>query len=80
MSEFYKILITTVFQSHEAEELSLLSVQLASKFLFFTGFHTKKTLRGTATDWHDILCHHLLGSKLVRSWFAHNALFNHPQR
>lgn len=67
-------------QSPEAEELSMLSIQLASKFLFYTGFHTKKALRGTATDWHDILCHHLLGSKAVRSWFAHNVLFNHPHR
>ncbi|XP_014217217.1 probable ubiquitin carboxyl-terminal hydrolase FAF-X isoform X3 [Copidosoma floridanum] len=66
--------------SPEAEELSMLSVQLASKFLFFTGFHTKKTLRGTATEWHDILCHHLLNSKNVRAWFAHNVLFSHPHR
>ncbi|KAJ8679779.1 hypothetical protein QAD02_015566 [Eretmocerus hayati] len=64
----------------EIEELSMLSVQLASKFLFYTGFHTKKTLRGNATDWHEILCHHLMGSKAVRSWFAHNVLFNHPHR
>ncbi|XP_012278998.1 probable ubiquitin carboxyl-terminal hydrolase FAF-X [Orussus abietinus] len=66
--------------SPEAEELAMLSVQLASRFLFYTGFHTKKTLRGTATDWYDILCHHLRGSKAVRSWFAHNVLFNHPHR
>ncbi|XP_014223439.1 probable ubiquitin carboxyl-terminal hydrolase FAF-X isoform X1 [Trichogramma pretiosum] len=66
--------------SPEAEELSMLSIQLASKFLFFTGFHTKKTLRGTVNDWHDVVCHHLLGSKNVRSWFAHNVLFNHPHR
>lgn len=67
-------------QSPEAEELAMLSVQLASRFLFYTGFHTKKTLRGAATDWYDILCHHLRGSKAVRSWFAHNVLFNHPHR
>ncbi|XP_011304639.1 probable ubiquitin carboxyl-terminal hydrolase FAF-X [Fopius arisanus] len=66
--------------SPEAEELSMLSVQLASRFLFYTGFHTKKTLRGTAMDWYDILCHHLRDSKAVRSWFAHNVLFNHPHR
>lgn len=64
----------------EAEELSMLSIQLASRFLFHTGFHTKKTLRGTATDWYDILCPHLRSSKAVRSWFAHNVLFNNPQR
>ncbi|XP_063973678.1 probable ubiquitin carboxyl-terminal hydrolase FAF-X isoform X2 [Diachasmimorpha longicaudata] len=66
--------------SPEAEELAMLSVQLASRFLFYTGFHTKKSLRGTAMDWYDILCHHLRNSKAVRSWFAHNILFNHPHR
>ncbi|XP_047353087.1 probable ubiquitin carboxyl-terminal hydrolase FAF-X isoform X1 [Vespa velutina] len=66
--------------SPEAEELSMLAVQLASRFLFFTGFHTKKTLRGAATEWNDILCHHLCNSKAVRSWFAHNVLLNHPHR
>ena len=58
----------------------MLSVQLASRFLFYTGFHTKKTLRGTATDWYDLLCNHLKNSKAVRSWFAQNVLFNHPHR
>ncbi|KZC06489.1 putative ubiquitin carboxyl-terminal hydrolase FAF-X [Dufourea novaeangliae] len=66
--------------SPEQEELAMLSVQLASRFLFYTGFHTKKTLRGNATDWYDIVCHHLRSSKSVRSWFAHNVLFNHPHR
>ncbi|XP_054272313.1 probable ubiquitin carboxyl-terminal hydrolase FAF-X isoform X2 [Macrosteles quadrilineatus] len=66
--------------SQEAEELSMLSVQLASKFLFHTGFHTKKTLRGNATDWYDVLNYHLRSFKSVRSWFAHNALFKHSHR
>ncbi|XP_012528213.1 probable ubiquitin carboxyl-terminal hydrolase FAF-X isoform X2 [Monomorium pharaonis] len=64
----------------EVEELAMLSIQLASRFLFYTGFHTKKTLRGTATDWYDIVCHHLRSSKSVRSWFANEVLFNHPHR
>ncbi|XP_046668911.1 probable ubiquitin carboxyl-terminal hydrolase FAF-X isoform X3 [Homalodisca vitripennis] len=66
--------------SSEAEELSMLSVQLASKFLFHTGFHTKKTLRGNAADWYDALSYHLRSFKSVRSWFAHNVLFKHPHR
>lgn len=37
--------------SNEAEQLSMLSTQLASKFLFHTGWHTKKNLRGPAMDW-----------------------------
>ena len=32
-------------QSQEAEDLSMISVQLVSKFLFNIGFHTKKVLR-----------------------------------
>lgn len=35
----------------EHEEMSMLAVQLATKFLFQVGFRTKKTLRGPATDW-----------------------------
>ena len=31
--------------SQEAEEMAMLSTQLASKFLFNVAFHTKKTLR-----------------------------------
>ena len=35
------------------------TVQLASAFLFSVGFHTKKSLRGNATDWYEILSQHL---------------------
>ncbi|XP_063224287.1 probable ubiquitin carboxyl-terminal hydrolase FAF-X isoform X9 [Bacillus rossius redtenbacheri] len=66
--------------SQEVEELSMLSTQLAARFLFHTGFHTKKTLRGAALDWYEVLCLHLRWSKAVRSWFAHNILFQHPHR
>ena len=34
-----------IFQTLESEELAMISVQLASRFLFNVGFHTKKTLR-----------------------------------
>ncbi|XP_026323637.1 probable ubiquitin carboxyl-terminal hydrolase FAF-Y isoform X2 [Hyposmocoma kahamanoa] len=63
----------------ENEEMSMLAVQLATKFLFQVGFHTKKTLRGPAADWHDILCQHLRCSQSVRAWFATD-LFKHPHR
>ncbi|XP_068629076.1 probable ubiquitin carboxyl-terminal hydrolase FAF isoform X3 [Battus philenor] len=63
----------------EHEEMSMLAVQLATKFLFQVGFHTKKTLRGPASDWHDILCQHLRYSQTVRAWFASD-LFKHPHR
>ncbi|BES97389.1 ubiquitin carboxyl-terminal hydrolase [Nesidiocoris tenuis] len=66
--------------SPDAEELSLLSVQIFSRFLFHTGFHTKKCLRGPAADWYEPLLYHLKAFSSVRSWFAHNILFKHPNR
>lgn len=65
--------------SADAEELALISIQLAAKFLFTTGFHAKKTLRGPANDWYDALCIHLRHSCNVRRWFANNVLFSNPQ-
>lgn len=35
----------------EAEEIAMISIQLAARFLFSTGFHTKKVVRGPAGDW-----------------------------
>ncbi|XP_017539923.1 probable ubiquitin carboxyl-terminal hydrolase FAF-X isoform X2 [Pygocentrus nattereri] len=64
----------------EAEEISVISIQLAARFLFSTGFHTKKVVRGPASDWYDALCILLRHSKNVRSWFAHNVLFAFPTR
>lgn len=74
---FYFIL---TFQSPDAEQLSMLSTQLASRFLFHTGFHTKKSLRGPALDWFEVLLLHLRASSSVRSWFANQMLFSHPHR
>ncbi|XP_008200473.2 probable ubiquitin carboxyl-terminal hydrolase FAF-X isoform X3 [Tribolium castaneum] len=62
------------------EQQTLLSVQLLSNFLFHTGWHTKKNLRGPAMDWCDVLCMHLRFSPAIRSWFAHNMLFSHMHR
>ncbi|XP_076872060.1 LOW QUALITY PROTEIN: ubiquitin carboxyl-terminal hydrolase 9X-like [Brachyhypopomus gauderio] len=64
----------------EAEEIAMISIQLAARFLFSTGFHTKKVVRGPASDWYDALCVLLRHSKHVRCWFAHNFLFAFPQR
>ena len=36
----------------EAEEITMISIQLAARFLFTTGFHTKKIVRGPASDWY----------------------------
>jgi ubiquitin carboxyl-terminal hydrolase 9/24 len=44
--------------SPEGEELAMITMQLASKFLFSSGFRTKKTLRGPAQEWYEILTQH----------------------
>ena len=44
--------------SPEGEELAMITMQLASKFLFSSGFRTKKTLRGSAQEWYEILAQH----------------------
>uniref|UniRef100_A0AAY4DNT3 ubiquitinyl hydrolase 1 n=1 Tax=Denticeps clupeoides TaxID=299321 RepID=A0AAY4DNT3_9TELE len=64
----------------EAEEIAMISIQLAARFLFSTGFHTKKVVRGPASDWYDALCILLRHSKNVRCWFAHNVMFAYPTR
>ncbi|XP_073422132.1 ubiquitin carboxyl-terminal hydrolase 9X isoform X1 [Dendrobates tinctorius] len=64
----------------EPEEITMISIQLAAKFLFTTGFHTKKVVRGSASDWYDALCILLRHSKNVRYWFAHGVLFAYPNR
>ncbi|XP_044752373.1 probable ubiquitin carboxyl-terminal hydrolase FAF-X [Coccinella septempunctata] len=66
--------------SNEMEQQSLLSLQLVSNFLFHSGWHTKKNLRGPALEWGDVVCLHLRISPTIRSWFATNILFNNPQR
>ncbi|XP_077003331.1 ubiquitin carboxyl-terminal hydrolase 9X-like isoform X2 [Tamandua tetradactyla] len=66
--------------SPEAEEMTMISIQLAARFLFTIGFHTKKIVRGPASDWYDALCILLRHSKNVRFWFAHNVLFNVSNR
>lgn len=53
-SKFDKKNIFFILQTPQIEELSLLGIQLAARFLFHTGFHTKKTLRGASTDWYVI--------------------------
>uniref|UniRef100_A0A8D8QPH5 ubiquitinyl hydrolase 1 n=1 Tax=Cacopsylla melanoneura TaxID=428564 RepID=A0A8D8QPH5_9HEMI len=63
-----------------SEALSLITVQLVSKFLFSIGFHTKKSLRGLASDWFECLSCHFRCYRTVRCWFAYHILFKHPHR
>ena len=56
------------------------TVQLASAFLFSVGFHTKKSLRGNAIDWYEILSQHLRCSPASRAWFANHIFFAQPSR
>lgn len=58
----------------------MLSTQLVSKFLFYVGLHTKRSLRGPASEWYELLGPHIRAYASVRAWFAQNILFNHPQR
>lgn len=62
------------------EHQHLLGVQLVSNFLFHTGWHTKKNLRGPAMDWCDVICLHLRIAPTIRTWFGVNILFNHMGR
>lgn len=48
--------------------------------MFYVGLHTKKSLRGNAMEWYDLLASHICTYASVRAWFARNILFNHPQR
>lgn len=57
-----------ILQTPQAEELSLLSVKLASQFLFHSGFRTKKSLRGPAIDWYEKF------DLPVNYWYAFNVL------
>ncbi len=66
--------------SAAAEEISMMTVHVASKFLFSTGFRTKKSLRGPAQEWYEILTQYMRGSRQVRLWFCQKVLFAHPTR
>lgn len=71
-SDLFNLIFFCVhFQSPQAEELSLLGVQLGSQFLFHSGFHTKKTLRGPAIDWYEAL-----KIELHSQWYAFSLLFH----
>lgn len=64
----------------EIEELALLSVEIGARFLFTTCLHTKKSLRGVASDWYEALLGPLRVSKQARLWFGQRVLLDHPQR
>ena len=66
--------------SSEAEDIALITIQLAAKFLFTSGFHTKKQLRGPAQERYETLTHYLRYSRQVRQWFCQKVLFDHPSR
>jgi ubiquitin carboxyl-terminal hydrolase 9/24 len=49
----------------DLEDLAMTTIQLASKFLFLSGFRTKKSLRGAAQEWYEILSVYFRFSKQV---------------
>ncbi len=64
----------------ESEQLAMVSVHLASRFLFSIGFRTKKSLRGPAQEWYEALAQYLRSSRQTRLWFCQKMLFAHPTR
>lgn len=62
------------------EELALLSVEIGAHFLFTTCLHTKKSLRGVASDWYEALLGPMRVSKTARLWIGQRVLLDHPQR
>ncbi|XP_068731970.1 ubiquitin carboxyl-terminal hydrolase 9X-like isoform X1 [Montipora capricornis] len=81
--QFMRKLVTAnagLENSADIEQLAMISIQLVSKFLFTTGFRTKKTVRGPAGEWYDAMCLLLRQSKSVREWFAKFVLFSYPDR
>ncbi|CAF5005896.1 unnamed protein product, partial [Rotaria socialis] len=62
------------------EELALVSVQIATKFLFSVGWRTKKALRGPAIDWTELIVHCIRWSRKARYYLAEEVLFKYPTR
>lgn len=62
------------------EELALICVQIATKFLFSIGWRTKKMLRGNASEWTELLSHCIRCSRQARIYIAQEVLFKHPNR
>ena len=62
----------------ELENLALLSIQLASRFLFTIGFHTKKSLRGLANEWYECYQALIHNFACCRKWLADEILFKKP--
>ena len=46
------------------------TMKLLAKFLFYTGFRTKKSLRGSTIDWYEILITYLGKSKAIAESFC----------
>ncbi|CAF1148229.1 unnamed protein product [Rotaria sordida] len=62
------------------EELALISIQIATKFIFSIGWHTKKALRGPTNDWTESISHCLRLSRKARYYLADELLVKHPNR
>ncbi|XP_043240414.1 probable ubiquitin carboxyl-terminal hydrolase FAF-X isoform X2 [Amphibalanus amphitrite] len=61
--------------SSDSEQMALMSVQLAARFLFTVGLHMKKAVRGPTCEWYEALLPHLTHSAAARSWLAQHVLF-----
>ncbi|CAF3635592.1 unnamed protein product [Rotaria socialis] len=62
------------------EELALICVQIATKFIFSIGWHTKKALRGQTNEWTEAISHCLRLSRKARYYLANEVLVKYPNR
>lgn len=67
-----------VAQQSYSDDVSLLCVLLACRFLFIVGFHLKRSLRGPAVEWLDALTPHLSRSAAARCWLLETIVFAQP--
>ncbi|CAG0917225.1 unnamed protein product [Notodromas monacha] len=68
--------IKRIAKPDEMEEAMLTTTVLGCKFLIRVGFRTKKSTRGNANDWQDILSTALKHSRRAREFLAYNVLLS----
>uniref|UniRef100_A0A914VAW5 USP domain-containing protein n=1 Tax=Plectus sambesii TaxID=2011161 RepID=A0A914VAW5_9BILA len=63
----------------ERKEMALLAVQLLGKFLFTTGLHAKRCLRGNMQDWLNNIVALFAFSAESRLWFVDSVLYGNSR-
>jgi ubiquitin carboxyl-terminal hydrolase 9/24 len=68
-------LIKKLSNPGDLEDAMSTTTVLGCKFLTKVGFRTKKSIRGHANDWQEIISLALKSSRRARAWFVYNLLF-----